>query len=66
VSPFKTYIVKVLKYDFGTDEGEYQPSQNEWKRLHRPMVVQAATEEEAISKVSDRTGWCILEAEFMN
>lgn len=62
--PFKTFVVKVHQWDFRTDEGIYIPSPRELGYLNRPFVVQAYDDVDAMNKVSDRTGWNIVDCEI--
>ena len=65
MSPYQTFIVRVLEYDFEWLGEPFVPNAREEKYLFSPFVVQAIDKEDAINKVSDRTGWCIKKAIFL-
>jgi len=58
---FKTFIVTVRQWDFDTDEGVYIPTERERKYMANPFVVLAYDDIDAMNKVSDRVGWCIVD-----
>lgn len=61
------YIILVREYDFTSEDGtpDYVPTHREMIYLFSPFTVWAETPEDAISDLSDRTGWCIAECEFL-
>jgi hypothetical protein len=63
----RIFVIRVKEYDFALEDFEdsvYEPSMRESLYLFSPFVVSATTKEEALSKLSDRVGWCILDAIF--
>lgn len=63
---YETYMLRVIEYDWEIDGENCMPTDlRTLQYLARPFVVQAGSEEEAINIVTERTGWLIKHAEFM-
>jgi hypothetical protein len=59
----EAYVVQVVEWDLETDGP--QPSEFELRKMQRPFTVMATSPEDALDKVTSRTGWCIKEARFL-